>query len=546
MTTISRRRSMTSLLPPAGLLVALCAGCNTPPPAQAPAAPTVVTTKAGALEGVLSSDTLVFKGVPYAEPPLGDKRWRPPVAPAAWTGVRPATRFGPTCWQGTTAAAPIYARGEIARSEDCLSLNIWTSAPIAPGAARPVMVWFHGGGHNTGTGSAKLFDGIPLARLGVVLVTINYRLGVIGFLAHPALTAESLRAASGNYGLLDKIAALEWVRDNIAGFGGDPGNVTIFGQSAGSWSVCYLMASPLARGLFHKAIGQSGGCFTNDRPHLTDSTGRPSAHDAGVAVAAKLGVTGTGAEAAAALRAVTAETLTSATSSGAIIDGWVLPKTPAAIFAEGAHNKVPVMLGANANEGATLATAGEDDTRDRFVATLRQQYGGDANVLLTAYRDDLQISTKAAARAIQGDRRFVWNMRAWARAAERSQQPAYLYFFSHKPPVFRLYVPEQAAIDIPEGPRGYGAYHSGELVYVFGNVGFVDVGWTDWDRELSRIMPRYWTNFARTGDPNGDGLPAWPRYSAAKDESLELGSEIRVTPGVRKAKLDVYDRLNGH
>jgi para-nitrobenzyl esterase len=536
---------MAGSLPSAALLLTLGAGCKPAPPLLAPAATTVVTTKAGALEGVLSGDTLVFKGVPYAEPPLGDKRWRPPAAPASWTGIRPATRFGPACWQGTTASASIYTRGDIARSEDCLSLNVWTSAPIASGVARPVMVWFHGGGHNNGTGSAALFDGAALARLGVVLVTINYRLGVIGFLAHPALTAESSRAASGNYGLLDKIAALEWVRDNIARFGGDPGNVTIFGQSAGSWSVCYLMASPLARGLFHKAIGQSGGCFTNDRPHLTDRTSQPSAHDAGMAVAAKLGVTGTDAAAAAALRAVTAETLASATSSGVIIDGWVLPKPPAAIFDESAHNKVPVMMGANADEGVTLAAPDEGTSRDRFVAALRQRYGGDANALLAAYRDDLHISTKAAARAIQGDRRFVWNMRAWARAAERSQQPAYLYFFSHKPPVFRLYVPEQAAIDVPEGPRGYGAYHSGELVYVFGNVGFVDVGWTDWDRELSRIMPRYWTNFARTGDPNGDGLPAWPRYSAAKDESLEFGSQIRVTPGVRKAKLDVYDRLNG-
>ena len=197
-----------------------------------------------------------FGALPYAEPPVGDARWRAPVAKASWEGARSAATFGPACWQQLTPESSIYTRGDLDRNEDCLYLNVWTAAEQAA-EARPVMVWFHGGGHTGGWGSAQIFDGTSLANKGVVLVTINYRLGPFGFLAHPALTAESPHAASGNYGLLDKVAALEWVRDNIAAFGGDPGNVTIFGQSAGSWSVCYLMASPLASSLFHKAIGHS-------------------------------------------------------------------------------------------------------------------------------------------------------------------------------------------------------------------------------------------------------------------------------------------------
>ena len=248
----------------------------------------VVETSPGALAGERVAgheEVLVFRGVPYAEPPVGDARWRPPTAKAAWEGTRAATTFGAACWQRPTPDTSIYTRGDLERDEDCLYLNVWTAAADAA-EARPVMVWFHGGGHSGGWGSARVFDGTALAQKGVVLVTINYRLGAFGFLAHPALSAESPHGSSGNYGLLDKVAALEWVRDNAAAFGGDPGNVTIFGQSAGSWSVCYLMASPLAAGLFHKAIGHSGGCFRGGRPDLE------AAHGQGLAAAAALGAEG--------------------------------------------------------------------------------------------------------------------------------------------------------------------------------------------------------------------------------------------------------------
>ena len=500
---------------------------------------TVVETSLGTLEGVAGdAGGLVFRGIPYAGPPVGDHRWRPPTPPAAWEGTRSADAFGPACWQRRTPDSSVYTRGDLDRDEDCLYLNVWTAAAAAS-EARPVMVWFHGGGHTGGWGSAQVFDGAALAGKGVVLVTINYRLGPFGFLAHPALSAESPHAASGNYGLLDKIAALEWVRDNIAAFGGDPGNVTIFGQSAGSWSVCYLMASPLAAGLFHKAIGHSGGCFRGGRPDLEE------AHEAGLAAAAALGADGEDAEALAALRALDPEAvLDSDLGSGAIVDGWFMPRPARAIFEAGEHNDVPVIVGALANEGTTLYAGMPERTGDELASVLEAQYGDHAGALLAAYEPEIEKSTRGGAQAIQADRAFVWEMRTWARAVEAAGNDAWLYFFTQAPPVFRIYVPERAAIDMPDGPDGYGAYHSGDLAYAFGNTRLVGIDWTEWDHQIADAMTGYWVNFARTGDPNGDDLATWPRYAAVADEWLEFGSAIGVTREVRKEKLDLFDLVN--
>lgn len=507
----------------------------------------VVQSPVGSLEGKYSdssNEVRVFRGVPYAIPPIGKNRWRPPKSLDPWDGVRPATEFGAPCWQRPREYSSLYTRGDLTPSEDCLYLNIWTSAN-EPTAALPVMVWFHGGGHNSGAGSPRIFDGTSLSKNGAIVVTINYRLGPFGFLAHPAFTAEGAHDSSGNYGLLDQIAALEWVHNNIAAFGGNPGNVTIFGQSAGSWSVCYLMASPLARGLFHKAIGQSGGCFKGERPYLdkTEDTigASQSAHGIGLSAAQELGVMGTGIEAAKSLRAVKAEDLLTITlGPGVIIDGWVLPKTPREIFIDGDHNDVPVIVGAMANERASLYS-GPEPTHEEFEASVRQQYGKQSAAMLEAYAAELRTSPLVAEMQLQGDRTFVWEMRTWATTVENANNDAYLYFFSHVPPTFRLYVHDDPDVTLPRGRRGYGAYHSGDLAYVFGNVGLVGLDWSDWDYELSNVVSQYWTNFARTGNPNGDGLPDWPRYERDIDLWLEFGDQIQATEGIRREKLDLFD-----
>ena len=507
----------------------------------------VIQTSLGTLEGDYADagrEILAFRGVPYAKPPVGEGRWRPPAPASAWDGTRSATAFGPACWQQRTEPSSIYHRGDLDRSEDCLSLNLWTGAS-RPDAGLPVMVWFHGGGHTGGVGSAKIFDGTSLAAQGVVLVTINYRLGSFGFLAHPALTAESPHASSGNYGLLDKIAALEWVRDNIRAFGGDPNNVTIFGQSAGSWSVCYLMASPLARGLFHKAIGHSGGCFRGGRPSLTDGVGSGrSAHALGLAAADQLGVEGAGPDAAQALRALAAEEVLTTGTPGVVVDGWVIPRPAREIFEAGEHNDVPVIVGALANEGTTLYAGMEALPRAQLTSTLRDEYGAGSDAVLAAYAADIDASTKTARQAIAADRTFVWEMRAWARAVEAAGNTAYLYFFSQAPPVFHLYTPEDPVVEMPDGPHGYGAYHSGDLAYAFGNTRLVGINWTDWDHKLSDAITRYWVTFATTGNPNVTDLPAWPRYQSLTDVALEFGSEIGTTVGVRKDKLDLFEPVS--
>lgn len=303
-----------------------------------------------------ANDIRVFRGIPYAQPPVGALRFRPPSAPASWAGVRQSTEPGAACWQPILSESFVWSRGDFQRSEDCLYLNIWSAASTADQA---VMVWFHGGSHTGGMGHERIFDGTELAKHGVVLVTINYRLGPLGFLAHPALAAESSQASAGNYGLLDKIAALNWVRDNIAQFGGDPSNVTIFGQSAGSQSVCALMASPLARGMFHKAIGQSASCVNPSLPLELPSAPPADANgfDRGTKLAQVFGTDVT----AATLRAKSVEQIFNAAEqtqwaaqSRIVIDGWVLPDNPDTIFSANKQANVPLLLGSLANEGHLL------------------------------------------------------------------------------------------------------------------------------------------------------------------------------------------------
>lgn len=503
---------------------------------------TAVAIETGLLQGAAADAAIgvrVFRGIPYARPPVGELRFRPPVQPANWNGVRSALDFGTACWQDFSYDSFVWSRGAFARSEDCLYLNVWSGAQ-AREERRPVMVWFHGGSHTVGDGHAKIFDGTELARQGVVLVSINYRLGPFGFLAHEALETDG---AAGNYGLMDKIAALEWVQRNIAAFGGNPDNVTMFGQSAGSSSVCYLMTSPLAKGLFHKAIGQSAACML-ERTGDADLNG----YQRGASVAAAAGLTN--AVTADALRALDAKILLEAANttgwanaSRITIDGNVVPKPPLEAFAAGEHNAVPLLVGSMRDEGNELVPVNSELSKDTLSKRLEQRFGEDeAARLLALYANDLAESPGIAQREIMIDQFMAWGMRNWARQNDNAGQPSYLYFFAHVPPAFQLYLPHEPNLALPAGSRSGGAYHSGDLAYVFGNVGLVGVDWNDRDRELAKQITGYWTNFAKTGDPNGPGLPQWSSHSVASPATMVFADKTQTQDGIRAAKLDLFDR----
>ena len=511
----------------------------------------IVETAAGALEGVHSRhapDVIAFRGVPYAAPPVGDLRFRPPAPPLAWEGVRSAEDVGAPCWQPVgPVTASVFSRGQLDVSEDCLYLNVFAPVERVPDGA-PVMVWYHGGGNTAGHGGARIFDGSALALKGAVVVTVNYRLGVFGFFAHPALTAESEHGSSGNFALLDQIAALEWVRQNIEAFGGDPGRVTIFGQSAGSVDVCLLMASPVAAGLFHRAIGHSGGCFSAAATHLTRRGGAagdsPSAHERGLTMAARVGIEGVGPAAANRLRGLEAGDLYSGFGggSGPIVDGWIIPRPAWETFQAHEQNDVPVIAGAMDNEMGSLGAAIQETSRDAFERVIRGSFGEHTDVVLSAYADLIEESTRTAQQKIFTDANFVWQARTWARSVEAAGTDSYLYHFTLPNPVFRLYTYTAPELDAyPNGRRGMGAYHSGDLAYAFGTVNLVGIGWTGWDRQLSDMMTSYWVNFARSGDPNGDGLPLWPAYRAADDLVLEFGERVEATTHPRRAQMAVFD-----
>jgi para-nitrobenzyl esterase len=467
----------------------------------------------------------VYRGIPFAAPPVGDLRWKAPQPPAPWKGVRAATEFSNECWQTPyPAAAAIYQHKLGTLSEDCLYLNIWTAAKSAKDKL-PVMVWIHGGGFTRGSGTSTAYDGEILARKGVVIVTINYRLGIFGFFAHPALTAESDHHASGNYALLDQIAALQWVRKNIAAFAGDPNRVTIFGESAGSWAVNALMASPLAKGLFQRAIGESGGLF-DPMKKLSD------AEKAGEKVAASLtsGTQPATNDVLKTLRAIPADQLLKAGDQEAtrpVVDGYVLTQDVYQTFTEGQQNDVPLLIGNNADEGTALAPQGTSMNASMFTTGVRFHYRNLANQFLKLYPADSDAQAVSSFYAAYRDQAFGWQMRTWARLQSKTgRQPVYLYYFTRVPP----------------GPQSQrlGAFHASELAYVFGNFPW-PFPWEDTDHKLADVISSYWVNFATTGNPNGKNLPQWPAYSAQSDQAMELGDKVAVRTGTNKAGLDFFD-----
>ena len=432
----------------------------------------------------------------------------------------------------SAGAEPFFGPGATRLEEDCLYLNVWSAA--APDERVPVMVWIHGGGLFVGDGSNVAYDGAALARRGVVVVTINYRLGALGYLAHPLLREESAHGSSGNYGLLDQIEALRWVQRNVAAFGGDPDRVTIFGESAGSWSVNYLLATPLAAGLFTGAIGQSGGGFS---PLAALATADAAEAD-GMRFAEAL----LGAEAPVSLDALRAAAVADVLAAGAAaprpnLDGWALPASVHDVFAAGRQHDVPVIVGANADEGTALrGLAGDQEitTVEEYRTWARGEYGELADAYLAAYPAASDEAVETGRIASSGDGRFVWEMRTWARMMETVSSPAFLYFFTRVPP----------AADAER----FGAYHTAEIPYVFNNLGgggrywFANRDYDDADRQLSEVMASYWVNFAATGNPNGEGVPEWPAYTRTDESALELGDSVQVRQGVRAERLDFFEQ----
>jgi len=469
-----------------------------------------------------TSEVTVFKGIPYAAPPIGELRWRAPQPALKWDGVRRADKYSARCTQNDGGWFPPNngTRPAIEISEDCLSLNVFTSARSSADA-QPVIVFVHGGGLSSGAGS--YYDGEALARKGAVVVTLNYRLGVFGFLAHPDLTQESGHNSSGNYGLLDQIAALRWVQSNIAAFGGDPKRVTLAGQSAGAWSVNFLMASPLARGLFQRIIGSSGGQFAPARS-------RAAAEDAGVQF-----LKAAGAGSVAALRAMPAADLQKTGRLPGVpgrlwdvnVDGWLLPDNVAAIFEQGKQNDVPILVGSNAGEWTSPRLAAITAAALREEA--QQTFGSDAATFPRLYPFETDESARLAQQYLHRDQTFGWPTREWARAqAKTGRSKVYFYFFQHVSPG-------------PYADAGMAAPHGGELPFVFDWVNSKTNTGTDWrdsERKLADAMSSYWLNFAATGDPNGKDLVRWPAYDSATDTVLLVDDAIAAGPLPHKDALD--------
>ena len=506
-----------------------------------------VKTTGGLVKGTTSTDgrIRVFKGIPFAAAPVGELRWKEPRPAPPWDGVRDAAEFGSQCVQGQIFGDITFPKPA---SEDCLNLNIWTPAAAASDRL-PVMVWIHGGGFQAGAGREPRHDGEALARKGVVVVTINYRLGIFGFFSHPELTKESGRNASGNYGMLDQVAALSWVQENIAAFGGNPQNVTIFGESAGSFAVSALMASPLAVGLFHRAIGESGAYFSAGNGTLalqplatTEQQGAKFAASLGAGLASS-----PDAGSLAALRAKSGEELLSAALKtqpwfSPNVDGYFLREDVYTTFAAGKQAHVPLLAGWNTDEvRAGVVLAKQKPTASTFTADTHKRFGDQADAILKAYPAATDAEALESAAALASDL-FIGHV-TWKWIEMHSQTgnaPVYRYSFDRKIPVaLDAKVNEVAATS-----RDIGARHAGEIEYVFGTLDSIpNVTWESSDRKLSDAIVTYWANFARAGDPNGSGLVTWPRYDAGGGRVQHLDETIRDAADALRPRylaLDAY------
>ena len=519
----------------------------------------------GVIEGIgaQKSGVRIFKGIPFAQPPIGVLRWKEPQPVKNWDGVRQATKFGPRCMQ-----APIF--GDMGfrsngMSEDCLYLNVWTPAKSGEESGKerlPVMVYFYGGGFVAGDGSEPRYDGESMAAKGIVTVTTNYRLGVFGFLAHPELTAESPHHASGNYGLLDQAAALRWVQQNIAAFGGDPKRVTIAGESAGSVSVSALMTSPLSKNLIAGAIGESGG-ITGTLPAVSLS----QAEQGGAKFAAEVG-----APSIAALRAMDSQQILEPATKGGFasvgrfpitIDGYFLPEDPAAIYAAGRQSHVPLLIGWNSEEMTwRFLLRGQEPTRENYEKAVRETFGARADEALKLYPAATREEIITSATDLAGDRFIGYSTWKWAELHSKTGgNQVYRYFYARPRPPMRSelgnatpglaggVVREQKAA-VPPMPPATGAVHSAEIEYALGNLSSNNVYvWSPDDYKVSKVMQEYFANFIKKGDPNGQGLPTWAAANKSDGGGdaapiMRLDVESRAEPDKHRARYLFLDKFS--
>ncbi|MBS1600939.1 MAG: carboxylesterase family protein [Bacteroidetes bacterium] len=485
-----------------------------------------IKVEGGDISGTVNSsgDVHIFKNIPFAAPPVGALRWKAPQPVIPWTGTKICDKFGASPMQASPAPFSMWTEEFLIPkepiSEDCLNLNVWTGASSAK-EKRPVLVWIYGGGFSSGGSACPIYDGEAMAKKGIVFVSVNYRVGVFGFFAHPELTKESGVNASGNYGLMDQIAGLKWVQKNISAFGGDPANVTIAGQSAGSMSVNCLVASPLAKNLFTKAIGESGASFSNNNLSLQ------KAEEAGQKAMQSLN-----ASSVADLRKIPADELLKKmqASRGPIIDGYVLPDAIVNIFTQGKENKVSLITGWNQDEGFLF---GPVKNAADFTKEANEKYGADAATFLKYYPANTDAEAAASQLNVSRDQIFGAQNYTWANIQSAQGTNVYVYRFTRKPPATGEYVK-------------YGAFHTGEVPYAYDNLQFVNRPWEPVDHELATIMSSYFANFAKTGNPNGKNLPVWEAYKNPDKKVMILSEKPESKTIPDKDMLDfLFRKMSG-
>jgi para-nitrobenzyl esterase len=481
--------------------------------------PPPVRVEQGLVQGTSEDGLTVYRGIPFAAPPVGDLRWRAPQPAASWEGIKQTTNFAPGPIQGGNPPS--------GKSEDCLYLNVWTPAKSASDRI-PVLVWIYGGGFGGGATSERNYSGENLAKKGVVLASIAYRVGQLGFLAHPELSAETTNHVSGNYGLLDMIAGLRWIQKNIAVFGGDPNQVTIFGESAGGIAVSMLCVSPLAKGLFQGAISQSGGSFGPPRPTTFPGENQKRLADAeraGEAYAKSANVSSI-----AELRKLPPDKLPGGRGLGMswpIIDGWVIPENQYTLYEAGRFNDTPILVGYNSDEGASFSPP---KTPEDYIAGVQRRYGKFADDLIKAYPVGTNAVPKTA-RDLARDAAFGWHIWSWARLQSKmGKSKAYYYYFDQHP-------------DYPEGSplAGRGSPHGQDVAYVFQHLNPNSPQTTKSDLEISEAMSTYWVNFAKRGDPNGEGFTTWPAFSDRSPQVMYFHQKPYPGPVPSADSLKVLD-----